>query len=62
VERRSGLMNIMSSKHLLAHPVVTACGHMEEGPSADEICLKISGIASESVETLDHTNVEIPKR
>jgi hypothetical protein len=38
-----------------------SCGHMEEGPSADELRLGILGIASESVETLDHTNVEIPK-
>jgi hypothetical protein len=55
-------MKIMSSKHLLAQPVVTACGHMEEGPSADELHLGISGIASGSVETLDHTNAKIPKR
>jgi hypothetical protein len=52
----------MSSQHLLAQPVVTACGHVEEGPSADELHLIISGIVSRSVETLDHTNVEIPKR
>jgi hypothetical protein len=62
VERRSGSMKIMSSKCLLAQPVVTACGHMEEGPSADELHLRILGIASGSVETLDHTNAEIPKR
>jgi hypothetical protein len=55
-------MNIMSSKRLFAQPVVTACGHMEEGPSADELHLRILGFASGSVETLDHTNVEIPKR
>jgi hypothetical protein len=62
VDRRSGSMKIMSSKHLLAQPVVTVCGHMEEGPSADELHLGILGIASGSVETLDHTNAEIPKR
>jgi hypothetical protein len=62
VDRRSGSMKIMSSQRLLAQPVVTACGHVEEGPSADELRLRILGIASGSVETLDHTNVEILKR
>jgi hypothetical protein len=55
-------MKIMSLKCLLEQPVVTECGHMEEGPSADDLCLKILGIASGSIETLDHTNAEISKR
>jgi hypothetical protein len=55
-------MKIMSSKHLLVHIVVIACGDMEEGPSANELRLGILSIASRSVETLDHTNAEIPKR
>jgi hypothetical protein len=46
MERRSGSMKIMSLKHLLGQPVVTTCGHMEEGPSADELRLRISGIMS----------------
>jgi hypothetical protein len=62
VDRRSGSMKIMSSQRLLAQSVVTACGHVEEGPSADELRLRILGIMSGSVETLDHTNAEIPKR
>jgi hypothetical protein len=62
VDRRSGSMKIISSQRLLVQPVVTACGHVEEGPSADKLRLGISGIASGSVETLDHTNAEIPKR
>jgi len=55
-------MKIMSSKCLLVQPMVTACGHMEEGPSADELHLGISRIAFGSVETLDHMNAEILKR
>ena len=51
----------MSSKHLLEQSVVTACDHVEEGPSADDLHLRILGIMSGNVETLDHTNVEIPK-
>jgi hypothetical protein len=35
---------------------------VEEGPSSDKLRLEISGIAYGSVETLDHTNSEIPKR
>ena len=62
MEHRLGSMNIMSSKHLLVHIVVIACGDMEEGPSANELRLGILSIASRSVETLDHTNAEIPKR
>ena len=48
--------------HEFEAPFSTACGHMEEGPSADDLRLRISGIASGSVKTQDHTNVEIPKR
>ena len=59
MDRRSGSMKIMSSQQLLAQPVVTACGHVEEGPSADELCLIISGIVSGNVETHGHTNVEL---
>jgi hypothetical protein len=55
-------MRIMSSKNILAQLVDIAYGHIEEGPSADEICLEISRITSRSVETLDHMNVEISKR
>jgi hypothetical protein len=62
MDRRSGSMKIMSSQCLLAQPVVTVCGHVEEGPSVDKLHLGISGIAYGSVETLDHTNAEIPKR
>jgi hypothetical protein len=29
-------MKIKSSQRLLAQTVVTACGHVEEGPGADE--------------------------
>ena len=61
MDHRSGLMNIMSSQCLLAQPVVTACGHVEEGPSADELPLEISGIMSGNVETHGHTNDELPK-
>jgi hypothetical protein len=61
MDHRSGSMKIMSSQHLLAQPVVTACGHVEEGPSADELRLRISGIVSGNVETHGHTNVELPK-
>jgi hypothetical protein len=43
MDRRSGSMKIMSSQRLLVQPVVTACGHVEEGPSADELHLEISG-------------------
>jgi hypothetical protein len=56
MKHRSGSMKIMSSKCFLAQPMVTTCGHMEEGPSADELHLRILGITSRSVETLDHTN------
>jgi hypothetical protein len=56
MDRRSGSMKIISSQCLLAQPVVTTCGHVEEGPSADELRLKILGIVSGSVETLDHMN------
>jgi hypothetical protein len=62
VDRRSGSMKTISSQRLIAQPVVTACGHVEEGPSADKLHLRISGIASGSVKTRDHTNAEIPKR
>jgi hypothetical protein len=61
MDRRSGSMKIMSSQCLLAQPVVTACGHVEEGPSADELCLRNLGIVSRSVETLDHMKFEMPK-
>ena len=59
---QSGSMKIMSSQCLLVKTVVTMCGHVEEGPSADKFYLGISGITSGNVETLDHTNAEIPKR
>ena len=62
MDRRSGLMKIMSSQCLLVQPVVTVCGHVEEGPSVDKLGLRISGIASGNVETLDHTNEKISKR
>ena len=45
-------MKIMSSQHLLAQPVVTACGHVEEGPSADKLRLGISGIVTWKVKKL----------
>ena len=61
MERLLGPMNIMSSKRLLAQPVVTACGRVEEGPSSDELRLRILGIVSGNVETHGHTNVELPK-
>jgi hypothetical protein len=61
MDRRSGSMKIMSSQCPLAQPVVTACGHVEEGPSADELYLRISGIVFVNVETHGHTNVELPK-
>jgi hypothetical protein len=48
-------MKIMSLQRLLAQTVVTACGHVEEGPSADKLRLRILGITS-------GTNAEIPKR
>ena len=56
MDHGSGSMNIISSQCLLTQHVVIACGHMEEGPSADELRLGISGIVSWSVETLDHMN------
>jgi hypothetical protein len=62
MDHRPNSMKIMSSQHLLAQPVVTVCGHVEEGPSADELRLEILGIASGSAETLDHMNAEILKR
>ena len=51
----------MSSRHLLAQTVVTTYGHMEEGPSAYELYLGISGIVSGNVETHGHTNAELSK-
>jgi hypothetical protein len=33
---------------------------MGEGASADKLLFRVSGIATGSVETLDHTNVELP--
>jgi hypothetical protein len=62
VDRRSGSMKTISLQRLIAQSVVTACGHVEEGPSADKLRLGISGIASGSVKTWDHTNAEILKR
>jgi hypothetical protein len=52
MERRSGSMKIMSLKCLLAQPVVTACGHMEEGPNIDELRLEILGITVVGKNTL----------
>jgi hypothetical protein len=51
-------MKIMSSQHLLVQPVVTVCGHVEEGPSADELHLEISGIVSGNVEKHGQTNID----
>ena len=61
MDHRSGSMKITSSHHILVQPVVTACGHVEEGPSADELRLGISGIMSGNVETHGHTNAELLK-
>jgi hypothetical protein len=61
MDRQSGSMKIMSSQHLLAQSVVTTCGHVEEGPSADELHLGILGIMSGNVKTHGHMNAELPK-
>ena len=61
MDRRSGSIKIISSQCLLAQPVVTTSGHVEEGPSADKLHLRILGIASGNVETHGHTNVEMAK-
>jgi hypothetical protein len=56
----------IDEEHELKAPFSAAYGHCvwSHGgvPSADELCLKISGIESGSLETLDHTNAEILNR
>jgi hypothetical protein len=46
MDRRLGSMKIMSSQHLLAQTLVTACAHVEEGPSSDKLHFGVSGIAT----------------
>jgi hypothetical protein len=62
MDHRSGSMKIISSQLLLPQLVVTVYGHVMEGPSVDKLRLETSGITYGSVETLDHTNVEILKK
>jgi hypothetical protein len=62
IHRDRGTLIRVNEDHELKAPFSTAYGHMDEGPSANELRLEISRIASGSVETLDHTNAKIPKR